>query len=195
MTKVEGAEKLYSMRFKPTTFFGVDATTFFTNGISCLAKLRNGNAYAGEYNGEAKTEDLSINIIPKLCDELYCVFPEIAKTNDYVSITYDNTQETTPELQNLGEDDCYIFLRAEQTIFSAFSYAEPSIVPTLPELKMKYIGDGKFRITIIPADLFAESGVLPEGFEFNKLKFYVLKPGFVYPTAAPSQSFSFISCD
>jgi hypothetical protein len=195
MTKVEGAEKLYSMRFKPTSFFGVDATTFFTNGISCLAKLRNGNAYAGEYNGEAKTEDLSINIIPKLCDELYCVFPEIAKTNDYVSITYDNTQETTPELQNLGEDDCYIFLRAEQTIFSAFSYAEPSIVPTLPELKMKYIGDGKFRITIIPADLFAESGVLPEGFEFNKLKFYVLKPGFVYPTAAPSQSFSFISCD
>ncbi|MFM7233931.1 MAG: hypothetical protein ACKOZM_05020, partial [Flavobacteriales bacterium] len=61
LSKVEGAEKLYSIRFKPTSFYGVDATTFFTNGISCLAKLRNGNAYQGEYNGEAKTEDLHIN--------------------------------------------------------------------------------------------------------------------------------------
>lgn len=195
MTKVEGAEKLYSMRFKPTSFFGVDATTFFTNGISCLAKLRNGNAYAGEYPGEAKTEDLHINIIPKLCDELYCVFPEIAKTNDYVSITYDNTQETTPELQNLGEDDCFIFLRAEQSVFVAYNYADPAIVTTVPELKMKYIGDGKFRITFIPSDLFGESGVLPADFVFNKLKFYVLKPGFTYSTTAPAQSFSFINCN
>ena len=195
MTKVAGADKLYSLRFKPTSFYGVDATTFFTNGISCLAKLRSGNAYDGEYNGEAKTEDLSINIIPKLCDELYCVFPEIAKTNDYVSITYDNTQETTPELQNLGEDDCYIFLRAEQTAFVAFNYADPTAVATLPQLKMKYIGDGKFRITIIPSDFFGEAGVLPENFVFNKLKYYILKPGFNYTNTPPVQSFSFINCN
>jgi hypothetical protein len=195
MTKVPNAEKLYSIRFKPTSFYGVDATTFFTNGISCLAKLDNGNAYEGEYNGEAKTEDLNINIIPKLCDELYCVFPEIAKTDDYVSITYDNTQETTPELQNLGEDECYIFLRAEQSTFVAFNYADPAVVTTLPQLKMKSIGDGKFRLTIIPSDFFNEAGILPEGFSLKKIKYYVLKPGFTYSTAPPTQSFSFISCD
>ena len=194
LTKV--SDKLYSIRFKPTIFYGVDATTFFTNGISCLAKLRSGNAYAGEYGDyEAKTEDLSINIIPKLCDELYCVFPELAKTDDYVSITYDNTQETTPELQNLGEDDCYLFLRAEQSTFVAYNYADASIVATLPQLKMKYIGDGKFRLTIIPSDFFDEAGVLPEAFAFNKLKYYILKPGFTYATSPPTQSFSFINCD
>jgi hypothetical protein len=193
MTKV--GEKLYSMRFKPTSFYGVDATTFFTNGISCLAKLRSGNAYQGEYNGEAKTEDLHINIIPKLCDELYCVFPELAKTDDYVSITYDNTQETNPAMQNLGEDDCYLFLRAEQSAFVAVNYADPAIVTTLPQLKMKYIGDGKFRITIIPSDFFGEAGVLPAGFNFKKLVYYALKPGFTYATTPPTQSFSFISCD
>ena len=143
MTKV--GEKLYSLRFKPTSFYGVDATTFFTNGISCLAKMRSGNAYDGLYNGEAKTEDLSVNIIPKLCDELYCVFPEIAKTDDYLSITYDNTLETNPDMQNLGEDDAYLFLRAEQSTFVAFNYTDPAIATTLPQLKMKAIGDGKFR--------------------------------------------------
>lgn len=193
MTKV--GEKLYSLRFKPTSFYGVDATTFFTNGISCLAKLRNGNAYTGEYNGEAKTEDLHINIIPKLCDELYCVFPELAKTDDYLSVTYDNTLETNPDLQNLGDDDVYLFLRAEQSTFVAFNYADPALVTTLPQLKMKAIGDGKFRLTFIPSDFFAESGVLPEGFDLKKLKFYVLKPGYVYNTAPPFQSYSFISCD
>ena len=193
MTKV--GEKLYSMRFLPTSFYGVDATTFFTNGISCLAKLRSGNAYQGEYNGEAKTEDLHINIIPKLCDELYCVFPELAKTDDYVSITYDNVQETNPDLQNLGDDDCYLFLRAEQSTFVAYNYADPALVSTLPQLKMKSIGNGKFRLTIIPSDFFAEAGILPEGFQLKKLKYYVLKPGYTYSTAPPTQSFSFISCD
>jgi hypothetical protein len=193
MTKV--SEKLYSLRFLPTSFYGVDATTFFTNGISCLAKLRSGNAYTGEYNGEAKTEDLHVNIIPKLCDELYCVFPEIAKTDDYLSITYDNTLETNSDLQNLGDDDAYLFLRAEQSTFVAFNYADPAIVTTLPQLKMKAIGDGKFRLTIIPSDFFADAGVLPEGFDLKKLKFYVLKPGYVYATAPPFQSYSFISCE
>jgi hypothetical protein len=195
LSKVPDTEKLYSIRFKPTSFYNVDATTFFTNGISCLAKLRNGNAYEGQYNGEAKTEDLHINIIPKLCDELYCVFPEIAKTNDYLSITYDNELETNPDLQNLGEDDCYLFLRAEQSTFVAYNYADPAVVATLPQLKMKYIGDGKFRLTIIPTDFFSEAGVLPEGFDFKKLKYYVLKPGYTYTTSPPTQTFSFLTCD
>lgn len=195
MAMTREGDKLYSIRFKPTSFYGVDATTFFTNGISCLAKLKNGNAYTGEYNGEAKTEDLHINIIPKLCDELYCVFPELAKTDDYLSITYDNTLETNPDLQNLGDDDVYLFLRAEQSTFVAFNYAEAAVVTTLPQLKMKAIGDGKFRLTFIPSDFFLEAGVLPAEFDMKKLRFYVLKPGFTYATAPPFQSYSFISCD
>ena len=193
MTKV--GDKLYSIRFKPTSFYGVDATQFFTLGISCLAKLKNGNEYAGDYPGEAKTEDLRVNIIPRLCDDMYCVFPEIAKKNDYLSITYDNTQETNPELQNLGADECYLFLRAEQSTFSAFNYTTPELASSTPALKMKAIPDrpGFFRITFIPEDMFA--GIIPETFNLKTLKFYVLKPGFTYTIAPPFQSFSFLTCD
>jgi hypothetical protein len=193
MTKV--SDKLYSIRFKPTSFYGVDATSFFTKGISCLAKLKNGKEYDGLYPGEAKTEDLKINIIPRLCDELYCIFPEIAKTDDYLSITYDNNQETNANLQNLGDDDCYLFVRAEQGVFTAFNYTTPELATSTPELKMKPVPDkeGFFRITFIPEDLF--SGILPANFDFKTLKFYVLKPGFVYTTAPPFQSFTFLDCN
>lgn len=193
MTKV--SDKLYSIRFKPTSFYGVDATSFFTKGISCLAKLKNGKEYDGLYPGEAKTEDLKINIIPRLCDELYCVFPEIAKTDDYLSITYDNTQETNTALQNLGDDECYLFVRAEQSVFVAFNYTTPELTSSTPALKMKPIPDkpGFFRITFIPEDLF--DGIVSETFNFNTLKFYVLKPGFVYSSSPPFQSFTFLNCD
>lgn len=193
MNKV--GDKLYSIRFKPTSFYGVDATSFFTKGISCLAKLKNGKEYEGLYPGEAKTEDLKINIIPRLCDELYCIFPEIAKTDDYLSITYDNNQETNPSLQDLGADDCYLFVRAEQGVFTAFNYTTPELTTSTPELKMKPVPDkpGFFRITFIPEDLF--EGIVPETFDFKTLKFYVLKPGFVYSSSPPFQSFTFLDCD
>jgi hypothetical protein len=193
MTKV--GDKLYSIRFKPTSFYGVDATSFFTKGISCLAKLKNGKEYDGLYPGEAKTEDLKINIIPRLCDELYCVFPEIAKTDDYLSITYDNTQETNVNMQNLGADECYLYIRADQSVFSGFDYVSPALTTSTPELKMKPVADepGKFRITFIPEDMF--EGIVPETFNMVNIRFYALKPGFTYSTAPPFQSFTFLDCE
>jgi hypothetical protein len=194
MTKV--SDKLYSIRFKPTSFYGVDATEFFSLGISCLAKLQNGNAYTGEYSGEAKTEDLRVTIIPRLCDELYCTFPEVGKITDFVSITYDNTQEPNPAMQNLDPNsDVYLFMRAEQSVFNAFNYTTPALATTTPALKMKPVADkpGFFRITILPQDFF--SGIVPETFDMKLLKFYALKPGYVYNGTPPYQSFTFISCD
>lgn len=189
-------DKLYSIRFKPTSFYGVDATSFFTKGISCLAKLKNGKEYEDSYPGEAKTEDLKINIIPRLCDELYCIFPEIAKTDDYLSITYDNNQETNASMQNLGDDDCYLFIRAEQSVFVGVNYTTPELTTSTPALKMRPVGPDKpgfFRITFIPEDIF--EGLLSETFDFKTLKFYALKPGFVYTSAPPFQSFTFLDCD
>ena len=92
MTKV--SEKLYSMSFVPTAYFGVDGPTFFTRGISCLAKFDNGYAYEEEFGGEAKTEDLTVGIVPQLCNGRVCVFPEIRESDDFVTFTYDNNQET-----------------------------------------------------------------------------------------------------
>lgn len=193
MTRVQ--DKLYSIRFKPTDFYDVDASEFFTKGISCLAKLKNGKAYPNLYPGEAKTEDLHIEIIPRLCDELYCIFPEIAKTNDYLSITYDNNQETNPALQNLGDDDCYLFVRAEQSTFIGVNYTTQELVTSTSELKLKAIPDkpGFFRITILPEDFF--EAIAPDNFNMKTLKFYVLRPGYVYTASPPFQSFTFLNCD
>lgn len=193
MTKV--SDKLYSLRFKPTSFYGVDATQFFSLGISCLAKMLDGNAYAGEFPGEAKTEDLHINVIPRLCDELYCSFPELAKTNDFLSITYDNNQETNPALQGLGTDDCYLFVRAQQSTFVGYNYTTPELASATPALKMKPVSGypGFFRLTVLPEDFF--NGIVPADFDFKSLRYYAIKPGFTYTGSPPYQSFTFQVCE
>lgn len=192
LTKV--SDKLYSIRFLPTDFYGVEATEFFSLGISCLAKMKDGNAYAGEYGGEAKTEDLHVTIIPRLCDDPYCAFPEIGKPDDFLSITYDNAQETNPALQNLGDDECYLFLRVEQSVFTAFNYTTPELASSTPALKMKRVGDSDlFRLTILPSDLF--EGIVPVGFDMNLIKYYVLKPGFTYSSTPPYEAYTFQDCD
>ncbi|MFM1931008.1 MAG: hypothetical protein RL226_311, partial [Bacteroidota bacterium] len=119
LTKV--SELLYSITFIPAEFYA-NPGDIFTTGISCLAKLQNGNAYSGEYEGEAKTEDLKLEVIPKLCDRRICVFPEAREEDDFISITYDNTQETIAGLQNMGDDECYVYLAAKSGVFNIYPY-------------------------------------------------------------------------
>jgi hypothetical protein len=185
---------LFSMTFTPTTYYNVDGPTFFSKGISCLAKLKSGYAHAEDNVGEAKTPDLIIPITPKLCDRLYCTFPELAKEDDFVSITYDNTKETNPALQNMGDDDCYVYLYAGYDIFSGVEYVAPSAVTSTPALKMKRIANrpGLFRLTILAKDFFTG---IPEGQTIDMLQFYVLRPGFSYSGVPPFQSYAFLSCE
>lgn len=185
---------LFSITFIPTQFYGVDGPTFFARGISCLAKLDNGNAFPEVNTLEAKTEDLQVTIIPKLCDKLYCAFPEIARADDYLSITYDNTKETRPELQNMGPDDCYIYLYASYAPFQGVEYAPESQVTSTQALKLRPVSGrpGVFRITIAPSDFFA----IPEGQTVDFLNYYILRPGFTYQGIGipPIQGYTFVSC-
>jgi hypothetical protein len=188
MTHVSG--KLYSMRFKPTSYYNVDAASFFNLGISCLAKFKDGNSYPGQFGGEAKTEDLHVNIIPRLCDDIFCVFPEIAKQGDFVSITYDNTQETIAGLQNMGDDECYIYLYGITGIFTGIPYVATNLVTSTPALKMKRVpGTNKFRFTFIPSDFLPLNGASISG-----LKYYIMRPGFTYQGAPPIQAYTFADC-
>ena len=197
MTRVSPNEKIYSIRFLPTDFYNVDATEFFLDGIKCLAKLKDGYTYQGDFGGrEAKTDDLAVGVVPKLCNELFCVFPELCKADDYFAITYDNRLETRSGLQNMGPDECYLYLRADpgNSPFVLFPYAPSNQVVNTPELKMKYLGDGKFRLTILPTEFFKEAGVIPDGFNFQKLHYYIMRPGYNYPGPPPSQAFTFLDC-
>lgn len=187
---------LYTISFVPTAFYGVDAPTFFANGISCLAKLKDGNAFGDDGFGEAKTEDIIVAIVPKLCDELYCMFPQQGKTEDFISITYDNNQETNVNLQNLGNDDVYLYIRAVTDVFNGGpEYATQANSSSTPALKMRPVAgqSGYFRLTIIPEEFFAN--LLNPGQQILKLRFTVVKPGFTHPPqSVPYKEYVFLNC-
>jgi hypothetical protein len=203
------ADKLYAMTFVPAAYFGVDGPTFYANGISCLAKLKNGNAYPDEFGGEAKTEDLSVEIIPELCHGLMCVFPEIRQQDDLVTITYDNTQEIDPGLQNMGPDDCFLFLSARTDAFTLYTFGDDGIAGTAFDpadqaaCKMTASLDepGIFTFTFLPEDFFIgtasnidQSAYAGEAIN-NGIRFYATRAGHVFQGPPPSNSIGLLNCE
>ena len=186
--------KLYSMTFVPTEYYGVDGPQLFSRGISCLAKLRNGIEAEG-FPFEAKSEDMHVDIIPKLCDARLCVFPELREPDDYITITYDNTKETLYEgLQEMGEDDCYIYLLGKVDAFTSVELSIESEVTQNPDLKLQSMGDGRFRTTLIPEDLFAP--LLAEDQVLSEIWYYIVREGFSYPPGPPPfEIISLLDCD
>ncbi|MFN8777695.1 MAG: hypothetical protein ACK5XV_13120 [Flavobacteriales bacterium] len=183
---------IFQKKILPVDFYGTTPLQFFQNGISCLAKLRSGYEFEDAGVGEAKTEDLKIDIIPALCSEIFCYFPEAARTDDYLSITYDNNQEANTNLQNLGDQECYIYMRARTGPFTFVEYVDEPLVTSTPELQMKPV-DGKpgfFRITFSPADFF----IIPEGQSIQSVLFYIVKPGYL-PTPPVFQTYVPLDCE
>ncbi|MDA9864590.1 hypothetical protein N9C70_05935 [Flavobacteriales bacterium] len=205
MTKV--SEKLYSMSFIPTEYFGVDGPTFFTRGISCLAKFDSGYAYEEEFGGEAKTEDLSVGIVPQLCNGRMCIFPEIREGDDFVTFTYDNNQETNPDLQDL--DEVYLHLTARTDAFTLYTYGDDGVASTpfdagtVSELRMDPV-DGKpgfFSFTFVPEDFFLgtlsnidQSPYTGEPLQ-NGVRWYVTTPGYSFSGPPPANSLGLLLCD
>ena len=186
--------KLYSMTFVPTEYYGVDGPQLFSRGISCLAKLRNGTEAEG-FPFEAKSEDMHVDIIPKLCDARLCVFPELREPDDYITITYDNTKEILYEgLQGMADDDCYIYLLGKVDAFTSVELSIESEVTQNPDLKLQSMGDGRFRTTMIPEDLFAP--LLTEDQVLSEIWYYIVREGFSYPPGPPPfEIISLLDCD
>ena len=192
LTKV--GPKLYAMTFVPTDYYGVDGPTLFSRGISCLAKLRSGMAMEG-FAFEAKSEDMHVDIVPELCNGRICIFPELRERDDYLTLTYNNDKEVQYEgLQDMGEDECYLYLLGKVDLFTDYEYVPLELVTSTPELKLTSMGDGKFRTTMIPEDFFAS--VLMEGETLSEIYFYIVREGFTYPPGPPPyQIISFLDCE
>ncbi|MEZ4800211.1 MAG: hypothetical protein R2809_10640 [Flavobacteriales bacterium] len=156
--------------------------------------MKDGNAYPDDGAGEAKTEDLNITIIPKLCDDVYCVFPEIAKIDDFVSITYNNNIETNENMQNAGDDEIYLYMVAKGTSgFALYPYTPVANVTSTPALKMKPVAGkpGEFRLTIVPVDFFGN--LIPSNQTITEIRFYAVR---VDTSASPTiEAYGFVSCD
>jgi hypothetical protein len=110
-------------------------------------------------------------------------------------LTYNNDKEIQYEgLQDMGEDECYLYLLGKVDLFTDYEYVPLELVTSTPELKLTSIGDGKFRTTMIPEDFFAS--VLMEGETLSEIYFYIVREGFTYPPGPPPyQIISFLDCE
>jgi hypothetical protein len=163
---------LYSMTFVPTAYYGVDGFPF-----------------------EAKTEDIHVDIIPKLCEARICVFPELRNSDDFVSITYDNAKETREGLQNMGPDECYFYIIGKVDAFTSYEIAAVADVLSHPELQVPAMpGTTKFRYTFIPEELFGD--FLQPGEKLSEVWYYVVRQGFTYPPGPPPfEILSLLDCE
>jgi hypothetical protein len=178
------SDLIYTLTFTPSLFYA-NIGNLYSNGISCLAKLKNGGPFAGfEDYGEAKTEDFNIVVLPKLCEEKMCVFPETRRPDDFVSMTYNNNLDV--DLTDLENDEVYLQVKARATDGQYYALAADADVPNTPELRMTPVPDkpGFYRLVILPEEFF--EGIVPEGLGILSMICYPLKPGFTYaPDTTP----------
>lgn len=170
---------VYSLQFVPSEFYS-DVSSLFSNGISCLAKLKDGNPYPGfEDFGEAKTEDFNIGVLPKLCEDQMCIFPETRRKDDFVSITYNSNIDSV--LTDIENDEVYLQIAGRGTDGQFYTLVPDDQVTSTPELKMTPVPGkpGFYRWTLLPEDFFAD--ILPEGLELLTMTCYPLKANFTYP--------------
>lgn len=170
---------VYSLQFVPSEFYS-DVSSLFSNGISCLAKLKDGSPYPGfEDFGEAKTEDFNIGVLPKLCEDQMCIFPETRRKDDFVSITYNSNIDTV--LTNIENDEVYLQIAGRGTDGQFYTLVPDDQVTNTPELKMTPVPGkpGFYRWTLLPDDFFAD--ILPEGLDLLTMTCYPLKANFTYP--------------
>jgi hypothetical protein len=175
----EGGLK-YSITFVPSEFYS-NAGQLFSTGISCLAKLKNGATLPGfEDFGEAKTEDFNVGVLPKLCEDRMCIFPESRRKDDFVSVTYNHNLDTV--MTDLSNDDVFLFVKFRGTDGVFYNYVEPEDLTNASELKMEPVQDrpGFYRLVMLPLDLYGD--VLPEGVDLLSIICYPLTPGFTYPS-------------
>ena len=135
------------MTFVPTEYYGVEGPQLFARGISCLAKLKNGNPVDGSALKPSRKTCTWTSF--RSCALLAFAYSlEMREPDDFLTITYDNTKEVLYEgLQNMGDDDCYIYLLGKVDAFTSYEYAPETDVYAYPELKLTSIGEGKFRTT------------------------------------------------
>jgi hypothetical protein len=118
----------------------------------------------------------------------------VRQEDDYLTITYDNNQEEIAGLQNMGDDDCYIYLVARITNFVFYEFTPEANVTNTPELKLEPIPGqpGMFRTTIIPRELFSQ---IPPDQKIKDLVYRIVRPGFSYPGVPPQEIISILQCE
>jgi hypothetical protein len=188
---------VFSFSMVPVNFYGVPAADVYENGISFLAKAKNGGGFG---DPDIKTEDLVLTVNPVGCVDKWCLSPSVFRANDIITVTYDNSQETAPNYQNITEEDARIFIEViiNGVTYSAegFNIASPGI-GTNPLYQMSQVSEGRFEYSLYLPDIeFRTSGgsPIPEGVSLDDLttvRFTARRASFGFGAfSVPAGSFS-----
>jgi hypothetical protein len=169
------APHIYSFSMESvTSYYEVTSTVAYTNDIMFLVKAKDGSGSGG---AEPKTGDLKIPLSPPVTEKLpVYFFPVVPQQSDIITLFYDNDRELKASMQNLGAEECYVYLKATLSDSSA------SIIPTNffqvgtnPDLQMKQVAPGRFQKTIIPEVFFN----LQPGQQIGYIKAIVMKKNYI----------------
>lgn len=166
---------LWGIKVVLTEFYGVTVQDIFDNDISFLGKLLDGTGDG--FGMEDKTEDLMIAVDPPTSPQQKVFsFPAdqadsvYITQNDIFTLSYDNSLEDKVTMQNV--DDLYVYARAWDTDGTQYRPAIIAQVGNTPKLQMKNVGEGMFRWTIWPKDLFE----IPDGKTLDYVRLQIMKP-------------------
>lgn len=167
------AEHLYSYTMVPTEFYEVDAATVYSEDIHFLVKPKDGGGYG---DPDRKSGDLLFVVDPpNIARPAVYGFPSNPLQDDVFRIVYDNYKEEKTTMQNLGAQECYVFLEATLTDSTIIRPSSIFQVGNNPDLQMKQIGTGIFELIMIP-ELFFN---LQPGQKIDKLKAVVIRQLFI----------------
>jgi hypothetical protein len=167
------AEHLYSYTMVPTEFYEVDAATVYAEDIHFLVKPKDGGGYG---DPDRKSGDLLFVVDPpNVARPAVYGFPIKPLQDDVFRVVYDNYKEEKLSMQNLGTQECYVFLEATLTDSTIIRPSSIFQVGNNPDLQMKQIGTGIFELVMIP-ELFFN---LQPGQKIDKLKAVVIRQIFI----------------
>lgn len=175
MTKASAdpLELIYTYTMIPTEFYEVDAKTVYENDIKFLVKPQDGGGYG---DPDLKSEDLSMGIEAPFSSQVIKGIPSVAFQDDIVTVVYDNNFETVASMQNMADNEAYMYAAAWDTTggitgnpdFVIATYFNASKTASL---QMEYRGDGIFQKTLIPEEFFN----VPSGTVLGRMQFVILR--------------------
>lgn len=149
--------KVWKFEMTPTEFYGVSANEVYTNGLSFLVKPKNGGGYG---DPDIKSNDINLPINPPKTDKgsVY-MFPSAPLETQIVTLVYDNKADRKPGMQNLDAGtEIYAYLKATATdtagVTTVYQPTPFFQVPNNPNLKMTYVGNGQWKLYMIPRSFF-----------------------------------------
>lgn len=167
-------DNVWSFTLIPTEFYKVDAATVYAEDFHFLVKGFDGGG-GGTCEDENKTEDLSITVDPPFVPVTAIQgFPAVFQGDDVFTVIYNNNIEEKETMQNLEENNAYVYMLATTT--DSVDYQIETFFNTgkNPDLQMSYRGEGIFYKSFIPNDFFA----IPETETIQSMTFVVRKENY-----------------